>query len=88
MHTKISATPNGVIIEVPAEGEHLGRNGWCHIKALELTVTKGKCSLTTINSRGSATNGELTDIPIECLLELLKALEVTHSGYAKESKTA
>ena len=75
MQTTVTQRANEVTLQVPAEGSHLGRNGWCHITALELTITQGKCSLTTINSRGTATNGEMSDIPVESLLALLSALQ-------------
>ena len=75
MQAKITQTSNGVQIVVPSEGYHVGRNGSCQVKALELTVSGGKCTLTSINSRGYSTNGEMSEIPFESLMELLEKLQ-------------
>jgi hypothetical protein len=65
-----------VIIEVPAAGSHMGRNGYAKIDRLEITAhANGTLTFNSINSRGYVTNGGMIGVPTGALIDLLKALK-------------
>jgi hypothetical protein len=77
MHaTIVSRTPSSFTVEVPAGGNHMGRNGLVKIEKLEVMVFfNGTFSLNSINSKGRVTNGGMFEVPVGALLDLLTALK-------------
>jgi hypothetical protein len=69
-------TTGVLTIEVPARGEHMGRNGYAHIQKLRLLVLQGgTVDLNSINSKGATTNGGMLNVPIVALVELVDTLK-------------